>query len=360
MDGLIDSRYNVVTNADLRSHGVSGAEIVIAVACCLRRLGRGVYSIVRACERPQHERIRALITDTSWTDYFGATTEEERASDPRFAAHLARLEVVHYPRYRPDDVVVGVSAALLHELPLFDLPLRPLTIAHPRVHSESPWAVRRRRPVPDADRAAVAGVAVTSTVRTGLDLIEVGGVVAGFAALEGVLRTAAADGQDPARLGFANQRKLHDRGRAIVESDFVPVAERLTRGGRRAMRVLELLSPLSENYAESRCSLNLHLLGLHDFDQQWNVASDGTLLTRLDFLHRATMTAIAVDGTGKYLEYGRDRLKRESFQHNRLLSMGYTVVHFSFSEVLNPQAFGLKLFEQAPALLAHRGTPSRF
>lgn len=359
MNERIELRYNVVSKGDLTVIGVSNTEVSRAVGCCLLRLCRGVFSIVLACGRPRHERIRSLITDTEWTEYHRSTTRGQRASDPKYVSHLARLKAIHYPHYRPDDVVVGASAALLHELPMHGLRLEPLTIVHPTSNSTSAAVSRRRRTMSDEDRTVLNSVQVTSAVRTGLDLIEIGGPVAGLAALDSAVRAEVLAKKGNRRLGITDPRRLSALGRAVVEAEFVPAAHRLTRGTKRALTVLGMVSPLSESFAESCCSLNLHRLGLHDFVQQWNVAYEGDFLTRLDFLHRQTQTALAIDGAGKYSDFGREVLRKESYQHNALLSLGFTVVHFSFREVINARAFGLKLFEQAPTLMKFRTEPTR-
>ena len=357
MNARIELRYNVVTNRDLKAVGVSGTEISRAVNCCLIRLCAGVYSIAAACGRPQHKRIGSLITDTEWTDYFRTTSGDERARDRQFTSLLARLATIHYRSYRSADVVAGASAALLHDLPMFDLALRPLTVMHPTASTRSTAVRRLRRAVPAEDREAIGRLTVTSAVRTGLDLIEFGGPVSGFAALETVLRRSVTAANGGKALAFSDSRKVRELGSTAVEAEVMPAVRGMSRGSTRAQRIVERISPMSESYAESRCSFNLHTLGLHDFVQQWNVAADGELLTRLDFLHRATMTALAVDGSGKYEDAGRGRLRHESYQHNMLLKMGYTVVHFTFHDILNPQVFGLKLFEQAPRLLEFRIDP---
>ena len=74
------------------------------------------------------------------------------------------------------------------------------------------------------------------------------------------------------------------------------------------------------------------------------------MLTRLDFLLRDDRVAIYVDGTQKYVDGGFDVMSKESRQQNRLLSMGYRVVRFTFNEVLEPKSFGQKLFRQVPDL----------
>ena len=78
-----------------------------------------------------------------------------------------------------------------------------------------------------------------------------------------------------------------------------------------------------------------------------------------NFGNRRTVYLMAIDGTVKYVDFGRDVLKKESYQQNMLLSMGFTVIHFSFREVINPTAFSLKLFEQAPRLMEFRTEPTR-
>lgn len=359
MDERVELRCNVVRRDDLTAAGVSHTEISRAADCCLLRLSPGVYSIVSECDKPRHGRIRSMITDASWTEYFCTTTQEGRTRDPKFATHVARLKALHYPHYRPDDAVVGISAAVLHDLPMFGLPLEPLTIAHPTSTSTSAAVSRRRRTIAEDDRTVISGVPVTTAARTGLDLIEVGGPLAGLAALDSAVRSQVLAAKGNARLGVTDPNRLFELGRATVDSELVPAAHRLTRGTKRALTVLGIVSPLSESYAESCCSFNLHRLGLHDFAQQWNVFHDGDFLTRLDFLHRQTQTALAIDGTGKYVDFGRDVLKKESYQQNMLLSLGFTVIHFSFREVINPTAFSLKLFEQAPRLMEFRTEPTR-
>ncbi|WP_309131563.1 hypothetical protein [Brevibacterium sp.] len=350
----IRGRYNVVTYTDLRAAGVSTVEISRAKSCCLMVLSRGIYSIVAECSKPQHSRIRGFATDSEWVDYFRTTSVADRLRDRRFQQHVARLAVVHYPSYRTDDVVFGVSAALLHELPLFDVALRPITVAHSSASSVTGEIKRLRRPISVEDQAIVAGVRVITAIRTGLELISLESPSAGLAALDCVVRRTVVAKTGDKRLGARNPRLMFTKGREIVDAEFVPAALRLKRGKRLALKLLDIVSPLSESYAESRSSFNLHQLGLPDFVQQWNVVHEGSLLTRLDFLHKETKTALAIDGVGKYVEAGRGRLKRESYQHNTLLSMGFKVIHFSFSEVMHLPVFGLKLFEQVPELLKFR------
>ncbi|RAE29441.1 hypothetical protein DN524_33435, partial [Burkholderia multivorans] len=58
--------YNVIRSQELRAHGVHSRVVKSAVDCCLLRLTRGMYSVIRRCENPQHARIAELITDEDW------------------------------------------------------------------------------------------------------------------------------------------------------------------------------------------------------------------------------------------------------------------------------------------------------
>src|SRR5699024_6887991 len=210
--------------------------------------------------------------------------------------------------------------------------------------------------------------------RTAMDLISILGPVAGFAAMEQVLRRhLLGDDEDLiVRLGYPPG--LMDDVPGSVEELFAGPLSRMTRGSVRARELVALLSPLSESYAESRASLLLHQLGLHEFVQQATVFDGRKMLTRLDFLLKAPAgpgtaashrnsagvggagaasnprVALYVDGTQKYVDSGFDAMNRESRQHNRLLAMGYKVIRFKFHEVMTLPAFRQKLFSQAPEL----------
>lgn len=332
--------------------------IVGAVDCCLLKLARGIYSVVRACERSSHKSTAVLISDVEWTEYFTAMPAKGRAEAAKFRQHLARLAIVHYRHYRLDDSVSGTSAALLHELPMYRPPLKPITVAHPNANSHSTEIVRRRGTYSADDLCTVHGLSAVTPERTGLDLIGLVGPADGMAALEGGLRRQVERETGNPKIGMNDPRRMHEVGREIVDRDYVPSAHRLGRGTMRALAILSIISPLSENYAESRTSFNLHQLGLHDFTQQWNVGSDGAFLARLDFLHRPTNTILAFDGDQKYADAGWDRLSKEGRQQNELFNMGFNIVHVNFNDLFNLSLFGMKLFDRAPQLLEYKGQPT--
>ena len=342
--------YNIVCYDDLVAAGVNTTMIRHAKNCCLVKICRGVYSVVRQCKDPKHTAIAVFGTDREWMRYHEQGLHKEKSHRRRYLDHLARLRTLHYPHYRNDDVIWGVSAARVHKIKLFDVTDGTVTVSHPTASSTSRELIRSRRTLAAADRQIVDGLAVTTTARTAVDLVRILGPASGFVALEQVLREHMFGSDEESIFSFGYPRDALTRVPDAVDELFTPVIGRLATGKVQARTLVSAISPFSESYAESRASLNLHQLGLRDFSQQVDIFDGNRLLTRLDFLHRAANVVLYVDGTQKYVDAGYDRMNKESHQHNRLLAMGYKVVRFKFNEVLSLGAFAKKLFGQAPEL----------
>lgn len=233
---------------------------------------------------------------------------------------------------------------------MFGEPKQAVSVFHPTASTASHELVRRRRQISEEDVCQIDGLRVTSEPRTALDLRAELGAGAGFAAMEQTLRRhmLGYDEDEIFKAGYP-PRLMNDVTRAVNDV-FGPPISRLTRGRKVASALADLLSPLSESYAESRAALNLHLLGLRDFTQQVDIRDGGRIVTRLDFLLREDRVALYVDGTQKYVDGGFDVMNKESRQHNQLLAMGFKVVRFKFNEVLEPRRFGQKLFQQVPEM----------
>lgn len=342
--------YNIVCYDDLAAAGVNTTLIRRAKNCCLVKICRGVYSVVRQCKDPKHSAIAVFGTDREWMRYHEQGLHKEKSHRRRYLDHLARLRTLHYPHYRNDDVIWGVSAARLHKIKLFDVTDGPVTVSHPKANSSSRELIRSRRTLVAADRQIVDGLAVTTVARTAVDLIRILGPASGFVALEQVLREHMFGSDEESVFSFGYPRDALTRVPEAVDELFAATIGRLATGKIQARTLISAIRPYSESYAESRASLNLHQLGLRDFSQQIDIFDGHRLLTRLDFLHRATKVVLYVDGTQKYVDAGFDRMNKESHQHNRLLAMGYKVVRFRFNELLSLGAFANKLFGQAPEL----------
>lgn len=449
--------YNIVTQSDFVAVGIPSRTIKQANGCCLLKLNRGVYSVILKCPSHAHRRLADLAEDRDWTAVHETHTRDELTENHQYQNLLQKLRIISYDHYRDGDVISGVSAAWLYDIPLFGVPrATPITVSHPTSNSRSSSIIRTKRelderdierwqfvgssdaassdaeqreqgshggsiwpthqdrtelisrtPSPDgsasttplklatvpgaradpnitavpdhrvdpnrvaiprltairrdaADRDGEPGATdgshqlpslrVISPIRTSFELTHSLGQRAGFAALESTLRRSMLGPHEPSWLRFGYPDEFHSATRARIVEDFLPVIARLTRGRRSAKRMIEHVSPLSESIAESFCSFNFHALKISGFTQQVKIFDDRGFISRVDFLHEESKTIIEVDGLEKYVQAGRDQISRQSYQHNRLLALGYTIVRFRFAELLNLTEFQTKLYAQAPRL----------
>ena len=342
--------YNIVRAQELLAHGIHSRIVRGAVDCCLLRLTPGMYSIIGRCQDPRHACIAGMITDEEWIRRVAAHRADARQRDYGFDEVVEKLKIASYPRYREDDVVCGISAARIHDLPLYRVGAKRIHIASPSHRLRTAVVNRTTREVPEADRVRIGKMQLTSPARTSLELIPQIGEPGAFVAMEAVLRRSVF-GEDEHTAGrFGYPPDTCELARQAVESLFVPVLERLPTGQQRASRLVGSIGALSESYAESRCSYNLIVLGIRDFEQQVQVLEKGRSIARVDFMDRASKTILFVDGAGKYTETGGQVLQKEATQFNRLVALGYRIVRFTFAEVMDLEAFATKLFGQAPWL----------
>ncbi|MCD1287072.1 MULTISPECIES: hypothetical protein [unclassified Brevibacterium] len=344
--------YNVVRTSELRSHGSNSRLISHAIGCCLLKLTYGMYSIIRRCGRSEHRPIAALISDEAWIAMVREETDKSGRRSYRLLDTIEKLRVASYPHYWPDDVVWGSSAAFIHELPLYRPPRGRVRIANPSRRGASRDITRTTRPIPEEDVVRIGKMALTSPIRTGFDLVGQLGEAEGFAALESCLRLrvfgSAKAADHAARVGYAPDTARLAQG--VVEQDFAPVLDRLTKGRKRAAHLASIIGPFSESYAESRCSYNLRLLKLTGFEQQVDIVDAGRTIARVDFLHRETKTIVMVDGVTKYADNGFPLMQKEALQTNRLIAMGYRIVRLTFADATRLEDCATRLFGQVPQL----------
>lgn len=347
--------YNIVYCRDLVSAGVSTRTIRQAQGCCIRRLCRGVYTVLLDCPNIAHRRIARFIDDPSWIELHSQKTTAQLQDDFSYQEQLRRLRVLSYSRYRSGDTVWGTSAALIHDIPLFGVRSGPIFVVHPTSASRSREIIRTVRTVDKADQCVFSHLALTSPIRTSLDLVRQEGQQAGFAAMEAVLRASVlgAEGERDLRFGYPSGFGGLARGRVV--ENWYPAIARLPSGRATAQRMVDVLNPMSESIAESFCSFDLHALQISGFEQQVSIRDARGFVGRVDFLHEETKTIIEVDGLGKYLVEGRAAMNKESDRHNRLLSMGYTIIRMRFKDLLHLNSFATKLYAQAPELRKFTG-----
>lgn len=341
---------NTIYREELSAAGISSKTIMGALDCCLIRLCRGVYSVIRECQVKDHSRIAAFIRDADWISFHVDKSPSDLKRDFRYQTQLRALRIQSYRWYRPEDVIVGKSAAVLHGIPLYKDASKAITVRHPRSNSHTEEIIRVRREVPTEDQVRFGHLAATSAIRTALDLIRISGQREAFAALEWVLRQTTAAQFPGFNPKFGYTEKFQTEARRIIETAFYPAVARMRSGQVTAQRMVDAIGPFSESPAESHCRFNLIALHLTGFEQQIEVRDSRGFIARVDFLNEQTRTILAVDGSEKYALVGPSLIRKEGEQHNRLLSLGYKVIHLSFDEVLSLSDFRDKIFRQAPEL----------
>lgn len=343
--------YNVVRTAQLRAVGLTSPVIKQAQSCCLTKLSFGIYSVIRRCGDARHARIRAFITDDDWIRR-NDEDPQTRRPDPELRLLMYKLRVSSYPHFRTEDVLIGVSSAIFHELPLYRPPLNRIFVAHPFARHTGPLVTRVERIIPRGDTVTQGKLTLTTPARAALELIPQLGEPAALAALDFVVRHEVFGSREAAasaaRIGYPPD--VADRTDHVIDTVVRPAAERLSTHRSRAIRLIEHASALSESYAESRCRHNFVVLRLKGIEPQVEICDGGRFVARVDFMHRSTRTIILVDGAAKYVQYGFERIKREADQHNRLVAMGFTIVRFNFQETIDLEGFATKLLGQAPTL----------
>jgi very-short-patch-repair endonuclease len=208
---------------------------------------------------------------------------------------------------RPDHVISGRSAAVLHGLPTFSLPRLPIVTAREPVGlGHRGTATIRLAGFRAQDVTTWFGVPVTSVARTVVDLA----------------RHDRSDGL------MAADAALREQLVDVTEVDDALAAARGWPGVRRARSVLVLASPLSESPLESLVRLRLHDAGFPAPELQVCIA--GTPY-RVDLLLAEHRLIIEADGRVKYTG---DELWAEKRRETRLRALGYRVERLLWEDVV--------------------------
>jgi very-short-patch-repair endonuclease len=207
---------------------------------------------------------------------------------------------------RPDHVVTGRSAAILHGLPTTAVPPAPELTARNEVSFG-------RRPAAHVHRASLATPSIASWYG---------------APVTDVARTLADLGR-------------HNRRDAIMAADAALREELTTRVQieralsdamgwpyvRRARQVLALASPLAESPLESITRLALHDSGFPPPDEQVWVGE-----YRVDFLWRTQRLILEADGRGKYAD--ESARWDEKLRERALRRLGYQVERVIWADIV--------------------------
>jgi hypothetical protein len=238
-------------------------------------------------------------------------------------AEHRRLIQATAPQLMPGSVVSHGSAAVQHGLPVWAASIE-------RVHvtcSRSGNGKRRSlvhvhgAPLDATDVMWVEGIALTSVVRTVLDL-----------ARTRPMEQAVAAGDVALRSGLSRR----DLERGLLRMERWP-------GVRRARRAVAFLDPRSESVGESVSRVRLHTDGLPAPDLQVDILGhDGWVIARVDFLWKQQRTVGEFDGKIKYRELlkpgqlAEDVVYDEKLREDQLRDAGLQVVRWGWNDLYRP------------------------
>lgn len=352
--------YNVITARECASAGIPRATVDAARSCCLTRLSRGIFTVTRRSGR--HEDFQTAIDDPTVLDLRSSLAQKKSIADSEQLRRLEHLSVLDaYRFYKPDDVIGGTSAAIIHGIPLsrgfppqrtrrtrtdaagreydarltLGAPGSPVRVEvwNVRRTYTSRWVVRRQAELGDTQRTPRwQGVPVTTAPRTAIDLARIGTTLDGLVACDWLLADAAG------RHGHDGRQRMRERmAEAINDCSGL-------RGVNRARAALDSATGSSESVSESIALHRMNELGIEDIRQQIVIRdSEDSVIGRVDFLVVAadsTPVVIEVDGAIKYSGYhsvgtaGADNpLFREKKREDALRRMGYRVVRLVWADL---------------------------
>lgn len=294
MHEISELRQMVMTTDDLLGRGISSQSLSRSVASGeLVRLRPGFYVEGTAKELPRESR------------HLLAVLAADAALDSPVFSHS--------------------SAALVHGLPGWGLPLRRVTTSAPGDKGRSRTsrlATHHTGRLDDEDVTRIDGLHVTTAPRTLVDV-------------------ALSTGRDAA-VSVADAAGH----RGLVTDPDVELALQQASGRmgvKRARAALSLVDSRSESVAETLSRLTFLDHGLPTPETQANIFdTHGNRIARVDFLWREFGVIGECDGFGKYFDGAdgpelRRRLAREKDRDAELLALGYRVLHWRWADLEQPR-----------------------
>lgn len=244
--------------------------------------------------------------------------------------HLLRIRAV-YPDLAPGTVISHSSAALLHGLPTWSLPLERVQVTKVRAyggrrrqHLHVRVAALRDNEVEDVD-----GVLITSVARTVVDLARSSTFEPAVAIADAALSSGRVSADDLLR--------------AVHESARRP-------GSAHARRVVAFADNRSESVGESRSRVAIVRAGLPVPELQWEVHNaDGELVGRTDFCWREHGLAGEFDGRIKYGrllrpgETAGDAVYREKLREDAIRACGYHFERWRWQDLTDFRAVARRI-----------------
>lgn len=248
---------NGLTDRDLRTYVAAGT---------LKRVRRGWY-----------------VRTKEWTPLW----PEER--------HLVELVAAHQNADAPGPVMIGVSAAVLHALPLYRLtPDHVHALIEGSRHGRSRADIRWHGfDIPPSDITVIDGIRCTTLARTVLDVAASVPMASAVAVADAALRSVAVVDGHVQDAGIAEEWRSELSARA---------RERSTPGIRQARTVIAFADGRAESPGESVSRLQLRRLGFTQLDLQSHVRGPAGEDYWMDFAFERSRSFGEFDGIGKYTD----------------------------------------------------------
>ncbi|WP_231443460.1 hypothetical protein [Brevibacterium zhoupengii] len=299
---------------DLLRFGLTDDDVRRAQQCCLQKIRRGHYAVIRPCSSPQHAVLHSpgAAEPISYPQTFGDIRDRSEALKPLIRSRLHEL--------RSDDVYSHISAALIHGI----RPPFPATdqaeIIRTGYHENFPTLRIYDRIVPPADRTTVGDFAVTDLSRTLSDIAHDYPSEISVPMISEALRVGNTSKPD-----LLEQMKIRRRGCRVAKQG------------------IELSDPLHESQGETLCAVKFHRYSIGEMVPQVKVHDrTGKFLGRCDFKHARLPLIVEFHGLGKYYlnESGPDRASRDNHaRHMRLTNAGFTVFNLVWADLFRSEMF---------------------
>jgi hypothetical protein len=284
-------------------------------------------------------RLRRTAIDEGWSDEelsrLVRAGELERLRRGAYVAGTLPADVaaVHrllveatLPGLRRPAVVSHQSAAVLHGLPLWDTPLNRVHVTRPGGCNDVGRVLRVHvAGLRDDEVAQVDGMAVTTPLRTALDLARSLPHEAAVVTLDAAMHC-----------GLVHHADLRRRLMDIVG----------TPGSRAAARAVAFADDRSESVGESRSRVVLHRWGLPPSDLQFPVLGGDA---RVDFVWEEQRLVGEFDGRVKYgrlLRPGQDpgdAVFEEKRREDEIRDEGWGVIRWVWGELAVPHRFAARI-----------------
>lgn len=246
------------------------------------------------------------------------------------------------PGVSDDAVVSHQSAAVLHGLPVWGIPLDRVHVTRDKtgggrrtrhLHSHS-------APLPAPEVVVRNGIRLTSLARTVADVCRTASFEASVVVGDAALHTAVVSPEE------VTDAAAYAAGRP---------------GYPAALRALSFLDGRSESVGESRSRVVVASLSLPTPDLQASLLDvDGLLMGRVDFLFAEAGVVGEFDGKvkyGKYLRDGQDpgdAVFAEKQREDRIRDAGWEVARWTWRDLDTPDVIGTRIRR---AMQRHAGRP---